>query len=168
MQLPRAPPSQADEYVPSLPRATKASIFWNGWPPHKAIGIETFFVYSKNNDDGSDALLKRLSEAGVIYWLKSVVADGTSPQFKAYNHALNVLPQILDYEWALFIDLDEFLVLNPDRFAGLTDYVAWQELRRASTPERSPTLERLNFTAILSMREALSLPSIGDTIYWII
>jgi hypothetical protein len=38
-----------------------------------------------------------------------------------------VLPQVLDFEWALFIDLDEFLVIDPDRFNGLAEYIAWQE-----------------------------------------
>jgi tetratricopeptide (TPR) repeat protein len=94
---------------------------------HKSIGIETFFIYSNDNDDGSDALLKRLSEAGAIHWMESIIDGDTAPQYKAYNHALNALPQILDYKWALFIDIDEFLVIDPDRFAGLTDYVAWQE-----------------------------------------
>jgi hypothetical protein len=72
-------------------------------------------------------LLRRLSEAGAIHWLESIVDGDTMPQYKAYNHALNALPQVLDYEWALFLDIDEYLVIDPDRFAGLTDYVAWQE-----------------------------------------
>ena len=94
---------------------------------HRSIGVETFFIYSNDNNDGSDALLKRLAEAGAIYWLESITDYETVPQQKAYNHALNVLPQILDYRWALFIDLDEFLVIDPDRFTGLLEYVAWQE-----------------------------------------
>jgi hypothetical protein len=94
---------------------------------HKSIGIETFFIYSNNNDDGSDALLKRLSKEGAINWLESIVEGNTAPQFKAYSHALNVLPHVLDYRWALVLDLDEFLVINPDRFDGLPDYVSWQE-----------------------------------------
>jgi hypothetical protein len=94
---------------------------------HKSIGVEAFFLYSNNNDDGSDELLRRLSKAGAINWLENIVGEETSPQFKAYNHALNVLPQVLDFRWAIFIDLDEFLVVDPDRFTGLDDYVTWQE-----------------------------------------
>ena len=33
---------------------------------HQSLGIDEFFIYSNNNDEGSDALLKRLSGAGVI------------------------------------------------------------------------------------------------------
>ena len=94
---------------------------------HRSIGVGTFFVYSNDNDDGSDALLRRLSEEGAIYWLENMVDSETAAQRKAFSHALNTLPHVLDYEWALFIDLDEFLVVDPDRFAGLPDYVAWQE-----------------------------------------
>jgi hypothetical protein len=94
---------------------------------HRSIGVETFFIYSNNNDDGSDALLRRLSEAGAINWLENIVEGNTVPQFKAYNHALNVLPHVLDYRWALVLDLDEFLVINPDQFDGLLDYAFWQE-----------------------------------------
>jgi hypothetical protein len=91
---------------------------------HQAIGIQSFFIYSNNNDDGSDALLERLSEAGVIYYLKNVVKPGTSPQYKAYKHALSVLPDVLDYRWALMIDLDEFLVLDANRFKTIGEFLA--------------------------------------------
>jgi tetratricopeptide (TPR) repeat protein len=94
---------------------------------HKSIGVETFFIYSNNNDDGSDALLRRLSEAGAIHWLESIMGDEAAPQYKHYNHALNVLPQILDYQWSIFLDIDEFFVADPHRFVGLTDYIDWQE-----------------------------------------
>jgi hypothetical protein len=94
---------------------------------HRSIGIETFFVYSNDNDDGSDALLKRLSEAGAIYWLENMIDPETAAQKKAFSHALNALPQVLDYQWATFIDLDEFIVIDPDRFATLPDYLAWQQ-----------------------------------------
>jgi hypothetical protein len=96
---------------------------------HRSIGVETFFVYSNDNDDGSDALLRRLSEAGAIYWLENIVDSETAAQRKAFSHALNALPHVLDYRWALFIDLDEFVVVDPDRFCGLPDYIAWQEQR---------------------------------------
>jgi hypothetical protein len=94
---------------------------------HKSIGIETFFIYSNDNDDGSNALLKRLSDAGVITLVENVLDGDTPPQQKAFNHALNVLPHILDYKWAIFIDIDEFLVVDPNRFAALSDYITWQE-----------------------------------------
>lgn len=91
---------------------------------HRSLGIQTFFIYSNDNDDGSDALLRRLSEAGMIYYLKSVVGPKTLPQYKAYGHALSVLPNVLDYCWSLIVDIDEFLLLDHCRFAALSAFLA--------------------------------------------
>ena len=76
---------------------------------HKALGFEQIFLYTNDNTDRSDELLERLSLSGEIVWIDSRSAQGTRPQWKAYNHALRILPDILDYDWALFIDLDEYL-----------------------------------------------------------
>jgi len=94
---------------------------------HRSIGIESFFLYSNDNSDGSDELLAALAKAGQIVWFPSDIRGGTSPQDKAYGHALGVLPDILDYRWSLIIDLDEFFVFNPDMFSSIADYIAWQE-----------------------------------------
>lgn len=76
-------------------RALNEGVYFLEWlAHHKSLGVETFFVYSDNNNEGSDTLLKRLSEAGAIHWLESIT-DVTRPQNKAYNHALNALPNIL-------------------------------------------------------------------------
>jgi hypothetical protein len=115
---------------------------------HKSIGIDAFFIYSNNNDDGSDALLRRLSEAGAIYWLENIVEGDTVPQFKAYNHALNVLPNVLDYHWTLVLDLDEFLVINPDRFGNLSDYLGWQE--------QQPPIDAIGFNWIFMSSSGLN------------
>jgi hypothetical protein len=96
---------------------------------HRAIGIESFFLYTNDNDDGSDDLLAALARGQAIHWVDSKVATGVSaPQFKAYGHALAVRPDTLDYRWALIIDLDEYLVLNPAAFTSVKDYLQWQEV----------------------------------------
>ena len=97
---------------------------------HRLLGIEAIFLYTNDNDDGSDALLAALHAAGVITWTPSVLATGTSAQNKAYGHALNVSLPLLEHRWALFIDLDEFLVLNPSRYRGIADFARWHELRQ--------------------------------------
>ncbi len=96
---------------------------------HRRLGIEAIFLYTNDNDDGSDALLAALHMAGVITWTRSELAAGTSAQNKAYGHALNVSLPLLEYRWALFIDLDEFLVLNPARYGGIADFARWHERR---------------------------------------
>ena len=94
---------------------------------HQSLGVQAFFIYSNDNDDGSDALLRRLGEAGVIYYLRSVVGSKTLPQYKAYGHALSVLPNILDYRWSLILDIDEFLLLDHHQFAALSDFLAFHD-----------------------------------------
>ena len=96
---------------------------------HRSIGVEHFFIYSNDNTDGSDRLLHMLAQAGVITWIDNRVAPGRTAQFQAYGHAFGTFPEILDYRWTLVIDLDEFLCLEPSRFASLPDYMAWQEAR---------------------------------------
>ena len=92
---------------------------------HRALGFEKFFLYSNDNLDGSDSLLEALSDAGEVTWINSSIREGVRPQWKAYNHALQILPEILDYEWSLFIDIDEYFNLNHEVFADLHDYLAW-------------------------------------------
>ena len=96
---------------------------------HRSIGVEAFFLYSNDNNDGSDALLAALAQAGVITWISSELKVGSSAQPKAYGHALQLLPNILDYRWTLVIDLDEYFAFDRGRFAGIQDYIAWQEAR---------------------------------------
>ena len=96
---------------------------------HRAIGFEEIFVYTNNNSDGSDSLLAALAEANEIIWLRNQVQSGTRPQWKAYNHALRMLPDILDFDWSLFIDLDEYLALEEGLFPSVADYLCWQERR---------------------------------------
>ena len=94
---------------------------------HRAIGIEAFFLYSNDNDDGSDELLAVLARGGAIHWADSRVATGGSAQRKAYGHALGICSEVLDYRWALIIDLDEYMVLNPEVFRSIPAYLRWQE-----------------------------------------
>lgn len=42
---------------------------------------------------------------------------------------MNFNHDILNYEWALFIDIDEFFVFNAEIFASLFDFLDWHNLR---------------------------------------
>lgn len=98
---------------------------------HQSLGIEHFFIYSNNNADKSDLLLDILSKKGIITWISNEVDPETSPQFKAYGHAFNALPDILDFKWCFVIDGDEFITLNPEHFSSVTDYL--NEVERKET-----------------------------------
>ncbi len=98
---------------------------------HRALGIEHFFVYSNQNNDGSDLLLDRLASLGLITWVTNELGPGVNVQTRAYTHCLSHLPQPLDYRWTVLIDLDEFVTLNPRRYGRLGEFLALQELRGA-------------------------------------
>lgn len=93
---------------------------------HLSIGFDAIFIYSNGNDDGSDELLNNLHNEGFIYYIKNIVGEGVSAQNKAYAHALTINKEVLNYEWSLFIDIDEFFVLNEFMFSSITDYLDWQ------------------------------------------
>ncbi len=96
---------------------------------HRAIGFEWFYIYSNNNEDRSDELLSALARAKVITWINSEISPGVPAQDKAYGHAFGVLPDILDFEWLLVLDADEFLVPNPARFTSISDFLQWHKKR---------------------------------------
>lgn len=92
---------------------------------YKSLGADAIFIYSNGNEDGSDTLLKELHDVGVIHYIENRVNSGVSAQNKAYTHALTINKEILDYEWSLFIDLDEFIVFNFSMFSSITDFLNW-------------------------------------------
>ncbi len=115
---------------------------------HQAIGFEHFFIYSNNNDEGSDQLLAALSKNGVITWIDNEIARPILPQNKAYAHALGLLPDILDYAWALVVDVDEFFVFDTSRFTSVRDYLVWHDMR----PSDAITLNWLMFGTFGALR----------------
>ena len=96
---------------------------------HKAIGFEQIIIYSNDNTDGSDQLLSALADAGEIVWINNRTIQGGNAQENAYAHALTYLPYTLDYEWTMFLDLDEFLAVNPALFSSLADFLSWHSQR---------------------------------------
>lgn len=95
---------------------------------HRLIGVEAFYLYNNGNTDGSDELIAALHRAGILVSIQNEMQSGGRVQAKSYGHALSVLPDVLDFRWVLIIDLDEFFTFDPDRFASIQDYLAWQEV----------------------------------------
>ena len=62
---------------------------------------------------------------GVIHLISNKSGPSIGPQIKAYSHALQFLPDILDYEWAAVIDLDEYIMFNENEFDSIQDYMVW-------------------------------------------
>ncbi|MCF1481645.1 hypothetical protein B7W85_07235 [Allorhizobium ampelinum] len=94
---------------------------------HKTAGFEKIIIYSNNNDDYSDDLLRALNESGEITWINNILSQGTSAQLKSYGHAFSLDTITLDYNWCLVIDLDEFFILNKGQFSNLAEFTAWHD-----------------------------------------
>ncbi|UYH50636.1 glycosyltransferase family 2 protein [Candidatus Kirkpatrickella diaphorinae] len=79
---------------------------------HRTIGVEKIFIYTNNLTDGSDVLLQRLHDAGIVHWVDNTGEGcaGVDNQLKAFAHAYTMMPALLDYEWCLTVDLDEWFV----------------------------------------------------------
>lgn len=77
---------------------------------HRACGFEDFFVYTNNNNDGSDKLLQGLAEFGIINLIDNEVGGAVKIQTKILEHSLHLLPELRDFEWVFYIDVDEFFI----------------------------------------------------------
>ncbi len=94
---------------------------------HLSIGFEHIFLYTNDNEDGSEALLEALASHGVVTLVHNRSGTHVGPQYKAYAHALLLLPQILDYRWTAVIDADEYIGFDTTMFADFGEFIAWQE-----------------------------------------
>jgi hypothetical protein len=94
---------------------------------NRAIGLADIFVYTNDNVDGSDELLQVLAHLGIIRLLRNSIASGTDPQRKAYQHAIHLLHELRAYKWVIFIDADEFLVLDQRYDHNIGNFLAHVE-----------------------------------------
>lgn len=72
---------------------------------HRLIGVEKFFIYDNESTDSTREILAPYIEAGIVdytYW------PGKKQQLPAYADWLKRHSD--DTRWAIFIDLDEFIV----------------------------------------------------------
>lgn len=81
------------------------------WIAHYlSIGVDHIFVYTNDNRDGTDELLRWFSQNTPVTPLFTTVAPGINIQRKNYQHAVFLLPELRLYDWVLVVDADEFLV----------------------------------------------------------
>lgn len=75
---------------------------------HRAVGVDNFLIYTNDCSDGTEELLERLDQLGVIQHRNNDVWKGNSPQQYALNQAL-AEPVIQNADWLIHIDVDEFI-----------------------------------------------------------
>jgi hypothetical protein len=83
---------------------------------HLAIGVARIFVYTNDNDDGTDEMLRWFSANAPVTMIPVHSAPRINVQKKNYRHAVALLPELRLYEWVAVIDIDEFLL--PDARYG--------------------------------------------------
>ena len=103
---------------PLLPCALVATVRNEGpflleWLAHyRAIGIKEFYIYTNNNTDESIKLLHKLAEYGIIKLILNDISfdEGVNPQLKAYEHSFLLVPELRNFEWLFYLDVDEFFI----------------------------------------------------------
>lgn len=75
---------------------------------HRAIGVDKFLIYTNGCEDGTDEILDRLQEMGIVEHRLNDDWRGNSPQQFALNRSLKE-PVIMAAEWIIHIDVDEFI-----------------------------------------------------------
>ncbi|WP_425098271.1 glycosyltransferase family 2 protein [Tropicibacter sp. S64] len=75
---------------------------------HRAIGIDSFLIYTNDCDDGTEALLSRLQTLGILEHRDNAHWTGKSPQQFALDAAQSE-PLVQKADWLIHIDVDEFI-----------------------------------------------------------
>lgn len=77
---------------------------------HRAIGFADFLIYTNDCEDGTDTLLDRLTERGIVQHERNKVLR-RGPHKSALK-AARVHPVTVAAEWMLISDVDEFLNIH--------------------------------------------------------
>lgn len=75
---------------------------------HRAIGFDNFLIYTNDCTDGTDSILQRLDQMGIVHHRNNDNWSGQSPQQFALDAALEE-PVLQQAEWIAHIDVDEFV-----------------------------------------------------------
>lgn len=73
---------------------------------HRSIGFDHFCIYDNESSDGTEIILRKLSNAGIIEYRRQDSGEG-SPQKKAYSKCIAEYKDKTDL--ITFIDTDEFI-----------------------------------------------------------
>lgn len=124
--LRRIIPSKSLAIVTSIRNEGLALLEWVAH--HLAQGVEKIFVYANDNDDGSTPLIETLDRAGFITFIENINSHKVSPQRKAYEHSLNILFELRQYRWVLYLDADEFFISRHEPKLDLASLLLLPEL----------------------------------------
>lgn len=103
------------------------------WIAHyQSLGFDPLVIYSNDNADFSERLLRRLADRAEIIFVESRTSGRVRPEVKAFEHAYHFVPEVRACEWALYVDSDEFFVPAP-RYNDRIENVI-EDLKRQREP----------------------------------
>jgi hypothetical protein len=118
------------------------------WLAHYfVLGVDRIFVYTNDNQDGSEALLRLLAAHDVITLVENRTSGRVPPHKKAFEHALHLLPELRDYEWVFFLDSDEYFVPAAEFGCSIEQVIA---ATRRRYPHKPPSAVCYNWLMLLS------------------
>lgn len=81
---------------------------------HRLIGFTNIVIFANDCEDGSDVMLQQLNDAGIIRYYDNsdrIAGYSSDPQNRAYQRAYT-MDHVLDSEWILVLDADEFFNIH--------------------------------------------------------
>ncbi|MHC0054955.1 glycosyltransferase family 2 protein [Actibacterium sp. D379-3] len=78
---------------------------------HRSIGFDDFVLFSNDCTDGSNLMLNRLDEMGVIHHFDNPLGPRMDPQRAAYSRA-GKMELVRAADWVMILDADEFLNIH--------------------------------------------------------
>lgn len=78
---------------------------------HKSIGIDEFCIFSNDCTDGTNLILNRLDQMGVVKHYDNPLGPRMDPQRAAYSRA-GRMDWVRSADWVLIVDADEFLNIH--------------------------------------------------------
>lgn len=75
---------------------------------HRMIGFDDFVLFSNDCTDGTNLILNRLDQMGVIHHFDNPLGPRMDPQRAAYSRA-GKMDIVRDADWVMIVDADEFV-----------------------------------------------------------
>ena len=89
---------------------------------HRLIGFDNICVYTNDCSDGTDDMLIRLQELGLVRHFRNDVPPGKKPQPNALDLATKN-PDVMDSDWVITMDADEYINIKCGN-GHITDLIA--------------------------------------------
>ena len=146
---------------------------------YRSLGFSKIVVYENNSTDRSAVILRKLAARKYIEHRTWKLGKYESPQITAYEDMVGRAQT----DWLLFVDCDEFLVMNKGSLSSMLEYihpqadigaigVNWRVFGSSSNlvGDSRPVIERFvraseaNFEANKHLKSFLRVGSVGEAI----